>query len=261
MKALAALASPTTLLLLLLLVAVAGLWLPWPGLRAAARMLLTLLALGWLLLALFPLERLYLSPLERRFPAAGLPERIDGILVLGGGVSVGREGGQTAYRLTAISLARTLAAADLARRHPEARVLLTGGLGAWRQEGPSEAALMAEILTTLGLPCERLLLEEESRTTWENARYAASLAPPQPEETWVLVTSAFHMPRALGAFRAAGWSPLAYPVAPQAGGRGWLDFRVRPLGSLQWLELAGHEWLGLVAYRLAGRSSALFPAP
>lgn len=259
-KFLGALLAPMSVILILLLLGAIGLWLPWSGLRSAARLLLSLLALGLLLLSLFPFERLYLGALEQRFPAASLPAEVTGIVVLGGGVSVAEEAGAPVYRLNAVSFARALAAAELARRYPDAKVVLAGGLGT-RRKGPGEAELMAEVLTTLGIPRERLLLETGSRTTWENARLARDLAAPQAGEAWILVTSAFHMPRAVGAFRAAGWEVLAYPVAALAGGRDWLDFRFEPQRALHHLTLAEHEWLGLLAYRLAGQSSALFPAP
>ena len=100
-----------------------------------------------------------------------------------------------------------------------------------------------------GVGSERLEIEYLSRTTYENAHYAALFLKPDPEQRWLLVTSAFHMPRAMGSFRQAGFKVTSWPVddIPK-------DFTRR-------LEVAQHEWLGLAAYWLLGRSTALFPSP
>jgi uncharacterized SAM-binding protein YcdF (DUF218 family) len=129
-------------------------------------------------------------------------------------------------------------------------------------EPATESAIAGDVLVGLGGPRERIELEERSRNTCENAAESVLVAKPRPGETWLLVTSASHMPRAVACFRAAGFAIVPYPV----------DYRVREVGrfggprvsmarGLEALDLAAHEWAGLVAYRLLGRTSELFPAP
>ena len=106
------------------------------------------------------------------------------------------------------------------------------------------------------------MLESESRTTAENATFTRQLVSPKPGERWLLVTSAFHMPRSMGAFRKAGFEVEAYPVDWRS--RGWSDL-ASPFSSLSMglarTDTAVHEWTGLIAYWMTGRSSELFPGP
>jgi uncharacterized SAM-binding protein YcdF (DUF218 family) len=107
-----------------------------------------------------------------------------------------------------------------------------------------------------------VLFDERSLTTWGNAVNALALAKPKAGETWLLVTSASHMPRAMGAFRGAGWPPMvAWPVAFRTTHEGWPPWP-RPMGNkLAALDLAAHEWVGLVGYWWEGRTDRLFPGP
>jgi uncharacterized SAM-binding protein YcdF (DUF218 family) len=149
----------------------------------------------------------------------------------------------------------------LARRYPEARLVFTGGQGTFLQGSLTEADVARELWTAMGLPPGRVLYEDRSRNTHENAVLTRELAAPRPGETWLLVTSAQHMPRAMGVFRRAGWDPVAWPVNYTTGGtpRAWYDapFPTR----LNQFEGALREWVGLLAYRLLGRTGALFPGP
>jgi len=164
---------------------------------------------------------------------------------------------------TAISGAveRITVSARLALTHPHAKLIFTGGSGTIRNQDVREADYAAEVFASLGVPPARLTLEREARNTWENAKYTMELAAPKPGETWVLVTSAFHMPRAIGAFRRVGWEMIAYPVDFNAARDipfpGPLDFTA----GLKDLSHAGHEWIGLIAYWLTGKNSAAFPKP
>lgn len=231
--------------------------LAWLALRrgrlAQARGLLAGLIAGALVVAVLPLGSWLLAPLEARFPAEPALERVDGILVPGGAEDMaatdrwgGAQLGEAGERLAA--------AAMLARRFPEARVVLLGSGGRLRdgagRSGPAEAEVAARFLAAQGIAPERLMAETGSRNTAENARLGLVLADPRPEESWVLVTSAFHMPRALPRFGAEGWPGLvAWPVdfrsTGLADGIGW-----EPARNLALLNLAIREWVALAAYRL-----------
>lgn len=226
----------------------------WTGRWLMAAALVLLPAFG-----LLPFGRLLMVPLEERFPpwdaTHGAP---DGIVVLGGvidpDVTDRPDSGlnEAAERITA--------AAGLARRYPAAKILFSGGDTLLRP-GRSEAQAAAAVFATFGIPASRLMLEDQSRTTAENAAFSRLIAMPKPGERWLLVTSAWHMPRAVGAFRQAGFPVEAYPVdyrTPDSGR--WIPFGSISAG-LRHTDTAVREWFGLLAYRLTGRSSALFPAP
>lgn len=249
------LAQPSSWLLGLLVVALAlavrGRWRAargWLGAGTAALVLLGLLPLG------APVIR----PLESRFPAAPEVAAPAGIVVLGGGEDAAltaetgivqvNEGGD-----------RLLAGLMLARRYPEARLIFTGGSARLAGGGVPGADAAGRLFEAVGLPPERVTLEGRSRNTAENARLTAELVGDPAEGPWLLVTSAFHMPRSVGAFCAAGWRGIVpYPVDHRP------PMRMRPgwdlAGHLGQLETAVKEWIGLLAYRVTGRSDALLPA-
>lgn len=211
-----------------------------------------------------PLGTALIVPLEQRFPAphGKLPEGpIAGIILLGGY----EDGRITAARgtLTLNEAAERLTeAAVLAHRLPTLRLIVTGGAGVILREDREATGEIAEFLTTVGVARDRIVLENRSTTTYENALFTRDIVKPQPGQRWLLVTSAAHMPRAVGAFRRQGFNVIAWPA----------DFRtkdsgdvVRAFGSmpagLRRLDDAAQEWVGLLAYFAAGRTDALFPKP
>jgi uncharacterized SAM-binding protein YcdF (DUF218 family) len=210
-----------------------------------------------------PLGNVLILPLEDRFPpwdpSRGAP---DGIVVLGGSiipeiaVARGDESGlnEAGERITA-----TVA---LAHKYPNARIIFSGGNASLFANAPSEAAVAFRQMVALGVAPDRITAEEQSRNTIENAVFSRLLANPQRGERWILVTSAYHMPRAMAAFRAAGFPIEAYPVDWRT--RGWMDLQKGfPTLSegLRRTDAATREWIGLVVYRLTGRSTQLLPGP
>lgn len=175
-------------------------------------------------LGIVPVGNVLLHPLEQRaasFPLPVASDRIDGILILGGfedgWVSTARPGlsvNESAERLTE--------GLRLARRYPEAKVVFTGGSGAFLRAGSDAAGPVARWLADAGVPTERIVLEDKSRNTHENAVYTREMIRPQPDQRWLLVTSAFHMPRSVGIFRKAGFDVVPYPV----------DYRTRDAGDM-----------------------------
>ena len=181
----------------------------------------------------------------------------DGIIVLGGAWQLR----QSEYwgQLEMNSAAeRDIYMAMLARRFPNAQLVFTGGNNRLSGEGLSEADLARTFYDQLGIDADRMIFESESRNTYENALNSKRLVQPEEDEEWWLVTSAYHMPRSRGVFCQAGWNVKAYPVDHLSWGRsypfGW-SF-VYHLGDLEYVL---HEWLGLLVYRITGKTSALFP--
>lgn len=256
-KLLWAVLRPNTLALLL---AVAGLALVWRG-RRAGRWPLAL-GLGWFVAVyVLPVSALLTLPLESRFARpATLPGPVAGIVVLGGAVEqdLTAAHGIPALNGAAERMTETVA---LALRHPQARVVFTGGSAAVIPGGPTEADTARRLFADLGLPPERLLFEAESRNTHENAVLTYRLVQPRPDELWLLVTSASHMPRSVGVFRAAGWQVVPWPVNYTTGRDPALWWHWPFPSRLNQAEWAMREWVGLLAYRLMGRTDALFPGP
>jgi uncharacterized SAM-binding protein YcdF (DUF218 family) len=214
-----------------------------------------------LVLAVAPIGSAMLLALEERFPPPpALPQRIDGILVLGGAVDprLSLTYGETTFNS---SVARVLAGVALARHHPEARLALVGGEGDLFPVGFAESRATLGFVVDEGIPAGRVVLEEQSRSTRENAVFAKDMIRPRVSETWVLVTSAYHMPRAVASFRAVDWQVIPYPVDFRVDPRTGLRANFSLLEGLSTITLAGKEWAGLAWYRLLGWTGDLFPAP
>lgn len=207
-----------------------------------------------------PLSNVLLLSLSERFPAwnAGEPR---GVIVLGGAIDPETSAARDAIELDS-SAERALALLTLSQRFPNARIVFSGGSGNLIRNSAAEAPLARRLMAEFGFAGERFIFEEDSRTTYENAVRSRELVQPTPGERWLLVTSSFHMPRAVGAFRAAGFEVEAFPVdwRTRGWGDGWQPFD-RLSSGLARADVALHEWAGLLVYWLTGRSSALFPAP
>ncbi len=214
------------------------------------------------LAAFSPLGNLLLYPLEARFPAwdpsRGAP---DGIIVLGGPIDTDLSAAHSTPVVRNAS-DRIFAAAVLARRYPNARIVFTGGSANLISNDAKEADYAGEILENLGVARQRMIMERRSRNTYENAVFTKAVVAPKPGERWLLVTSAFHMPRSVGLFRKAGFAVEPYPVDWRVG-RGVEAFELTNIGAdgLSRTDLGMREWLGLVSYRLTGRIDELLPGP
>ena len=251
-------AEPSNVMMLL---ALAGFVCLWAGMRRAARTLLAVAGIALALIAMSPVGALLLAKLETRFPPYADDAPIDGIVVLGGAIDPGLYFSRPDSGLTP-AIGRITEAAKLAQKHPDARILFAGGGSEPGEAARSEGAAALELFKQLGIDPARIALDLDSRNTAENAIFAKKLAMAKPGQRWVLVTSAFHMPRAMGCFRAAGFPVIADPVdfrmADAAlGFHWWPDLS----GGIDRTDLAAHEISGLIAYRLSHRTDELFPAP
>lgn len=250
--------SPINLFFFALFAGTALLWTRW---RRLGRYVLLAACAAAVVLTATPLATMALTALEDRFPAPQVPpERVDGIIVLAGMVRLDITDLRGHLTLNG-SVDRLIAARDLAEAYSDARVVFTGGSGSLTRQDLSEARLVRPLLERWGLTEPRVMYEETSRNTCENAALSAALVHPKEDEVWLLVTSASHMPRAVGCFRAAGWDVVPYPVDYHTDGH--ISWQLRPniARRLEDLQTAAHEWIGLLAYRLTGRIDTLFPGP
>jgi uncharacterized SAM-binding protein YcdF (DUF218 family) len=254
------LASPINLLLI---VALAGILLCF-GRRARFGRWLALAAILILFAAAtLPLSAVLLAPLENRFPqpSADLPPPY-GIVVLGGAINdpLSAAHGQTIFDEGG---ERVTEAVILAKRFPQARIVYTSGTNSVLGGTSGEAAEARDLMAAMGVAPDRVTIEDKARNTEENARLTAAIVHPEASQRWLIVTSAFHMPRAMGVFKKAGFHPIAYPVSFYTAGQGAGALRpiFGPVGNLKTFVLAAHEWIGLAAYWASGRIDHLFFGP
>ncbi len=209
-----------------------------------------------------PLGYALMYPLEQRFPAwdpnRGAP---DGIVVLGASID---PDASAAHGVPVVKVApdRIITAAALARRYPNMRIVFSGGSGSLFWTDAREADYAGKVFESLGIPKERLIMERRSRNTYENAAFSKAIVAPKPGERWLLVTSAYHMPRSMGVFRKVGFPVEPYPVDWTVGGHDDFFTLSRMAGDgLDRTDIGMREWIGLLAYRLTGRTDELFPGP
>lgn len=254
------LAAPTNALAL---AALLGLMLCFTRFARAGRWLGLAAALGLVTIGAGPVSNWLMRPLEDRFPRPELTGGITGMIVLGGAIGTSR--GEVVMNDSA---ARMTVSAALAYRFPEAKIVFTGGDASLFADEPGiEAATEAEaarrFYTSVGIDPARLILEGQSRNTRENATMTKPLLGQKPGERWLLITSAWHMPRSVGVFRRAGIEVIPYPVSYVTRGDAadWRRVNGDFSNGFKYTNQAVKEWIGLIAYWAAGYTDALLPGP
>lgn len=225
-----------------------------------ATFLLGLLTFCTLFLSFFSVGGWMLYPLENRFQHnPDLPEQIDGIIVLGGSIVPDRsvewqqlETNQFHERLSSFI--------QLAQLYPDAKLVFSGGSASTEENKPTEAQIAETYFLKSNISPERLFIENKARNTAENASYSRQMINPQPNETWLMITTAFHMPRAMGVFCQQNWKVIPYPVDHQTLPSKLYQPNFSLIAHANHLILASHEWLGLLAYYLSGKTQQLLPA-
>ena len=222
-----------------------------------ARWLLGIPFVFLVMLSVFPLGDFVLRPLELSYARNPETPGIDGIIVLGGAEDIGLSA-LWEQPVTNQAGERFLTAIALAHRHPNAKLLFSGGSGKLRGSGSPKINVARSIFLSAGIAPDRLVTENLSRNTAENARFSRDLLGSQETGTWVLVTSAFHMRRAVASFCTAGWQNLIpWPTDYRSGELidriGW-----NLASNLENLNTGAKEWLGIHVYRFTGRSVSTY---
>ncbi len=254
-----ALIQPSTAIALAL---VLGLLLGWARWRRLGGTLVVLGAAGYIAIAVLSAGQLIIAPLENRFPVnPQILEAPDGILLLGGPIDsqLSAARGQLALFDGA---ERYVAFVELMRRFPDARGVVSGGNPSLTRDSAGQASHARDLLQKLGFDISRVTFETQARNTHENIVLSRELVAPQADSRWIVITSGYHMPRAVGVMRAQGWPAIAYPVDFRSEGEGGRFFFTTTHGeALEVADLAAKEWLGLFAYYLSGKTSELLPGP
>jgi len=226
--------APDSLFILLLLLSTIFLWKCSIQL---AKYLLLWLSIFAVIVGLFPIGKWLVYPLESKYIEfqSKVHEHIDGIIVLSG------------------SIKRDLAFMELARKYPLAKLVFTGGSGRM-VSFKNESDVASELFKKQGIDTSRIVFERKSRNTWENAVFSEKLINPKDKERWLLITTAWHMPRSLGVFCRVGWNVIPYPVDFQATPDTLIKVNWNFAGNLTSLVFAVKEWIGLIVYKITDRS-------
>lgn len=250
--------SPGNLLVFLLSLGV--LFLLFNNISSAKKILIPTGLVAFVLMA-YPVSDYLMQPLESRFSAPEtLPEKVDGIIILGGGEDLKRS---LSWQVAELGMGgdRYIGTASLATYYPNVPVIFTGGSGSITlQDTDGEGALARSILTTIGIQPERLIIESKSRNTYENFKFTKPLLP-KAQGNYLLVTSAFHIPRAVGIARMQGVNVIPYPVDYRTNADELRVFDFDLFDHLKALEPAWREWIGLTVYYWTGKTSSWFPEP
>jgi len=226
------------------------------------------IATGFLIFAvsgLTPIGHIAVTHLENRFPQPRvLPDQVAGIVVLGGLIDPRVSAARRSVSVNG-AIERLIAAGELAEAFPGVPIIYTGGSGALLATEDREADHVIGLAGRLGISESRLILERNSRNTFENAVFSKAIINPGAEKSsnakpWVLVTSAAHMSRAVGVFRKQGWTVLAYPVdyATEGDRRGAFSPGMEAVG---WMTRGLYEGVGLIAYYFTGKTDTIYPGP
>ncbi len=226
-----------------------------------ATLLSVFLSVFLFMITVLPLGDWILYPLEKRFPPTDkLPQPIDGIIVLGGAEDIFNTVVWRQVELNRHS-ERFFAFIRLAKKFPLAKQVYTGGTGDPERQAYKGSEVAKQLFEEQGLDMSTILFESESRNTFENAVMTKKMINPGPNEKWILITSASHMPRAIGIFYKTGWKVIPYPVDHDTNPENLFRATWNFSGNLETLNNAVYEWMGLFAYYITGKTSQLFPGP
>jgi uncharacterized SAM-binding protein YcdF (DUF218 family) len=233
---------------------VAGLALALAGRSRFGTWLLAAATLLYLICGFSPLGVWLLEPLESWASPASDAELSGaaGIIVLGGGMARTVKGAAPQLNEAGERMVETV---RLARRFPSMTIVFSGGRGELFEDESlqTEAASAEQFLSVFDISAPRLKLEDSSRNTFENAVFTARVVAPAPGQPWILVTSAFHMPRAALLFEKQGFTILQRPTDFRTtSGVRPARFFLRAGQGFDQVDLAAKEWVAIFVYWLRG---------
>ena len=225
--------------------------------RAAGRWLAGGAFAALLFAAFTPVGGWIMAPLENRFARPTLPPRVAGIIVLAGAERTHLTAARTLPHVNEFA-ERLTAFAALARRFPKAKIIHSGRGFTADSVGETPSSVARELLVSVGVDPQRLILEKRSLNTYQSAVELKKMIHTESDDPWLLVTSAMHMPRSVACFQAQQLTVTPYPVDYQTT-TGAFPMSANAVANLRVLDLAAHEWIGLLYYRLRGYTDTLWP--
>jgi len=243
--------SPLNLLLIFLII---GFFFKLINMRTVSITFYIVSLIFFVTVSIFPTGNLILFKLESRYPAlTTLPSHIDGILILGGPSrpDLTRDHGQVSFNEAGERLTESV---RLIKNYSSSKIIFSGGFGKL-----SHSYVAKKFFSEMGIDISNMIFEIKSRNTFENILFSKKIINPKKSENWLLVTSSFHMSRAINVAEKLDWKFIPYPVDFRTSNK-FINFKptLNFLGNINSFNLASHEVVGLISYYLLGRSSKLF---
>jgi uncharacterized SAM-binding protein YcdF (DUF218 family) len=246
-KLLGPLMEPVTYIVLLILVALLFYDKPWLCKMCLSAALSIMFAFGTPFL-----PDLLIAPLENHYTVPSSPPDVDAIIVLSGMLNL--QTSSTEYLEFWEGAERILVGMQLFKKGIGDVLIISGGSGSIHNQEKKEAILLRQFAIEFGIPEEQILIEPDSRNTYENAVNTRKLMEQQGLSSSILITKAIHLPRSMGCFQHVGLDPVPYPVDFMlAPNRGYRPGDLIPsVAHLRGTSRVLHEYIGLIAYKLAG---------
>ena len=247
--------APTNFLVWLILCFLVACILPFQGLR---KLLALIIFLFILIAAILPTGTNLLTYLENQYACYDtFPKKVDGILVLGG--STKGDIAKTREQIVLNDNAERIHYMVKAHRlFPDAKVTFAGGGKLGAEKELNESNMVRQYLSDIGVSSNRFVYEEKSKNTYENFKYAKEVVDPEPDEVWLLITSAGHMPRAMRVARKFEWDMTPYPVDYETKGTYSVFDGLNVSKNLWDFHFAVREMLSIISYYVSGKMSRNF---
>jgi len=204
------------------------------------------------LIAVTPIGYFSVEYLENLHSNVKLPRNVTGIIVLAAdenpNISEKRH-----IPIMGSAAQRYIYLKRLSKTYPRAKIILVGSTNALYPSGKmTTKQVIQPVLDIMNIPRWRTRYETKSRNTHENAILSAKKIKPSSKEKWLLVTSAYHMQRALLSFKKAGWNVVPSPSDYLTSGKEEFHFGLNMPHNVRLLSIAAHEYYGLLSYWLMG---------
>ena len=212
----------------------------------------------FIFIAIMPTGNLLYFQLEKKFhTTASLPSEIDGILILSGATDPPLTKEYNLIHLNG-SAERLIESIFLMNKYPKAKVIFSGGSGAIHDQNLTHSYVAKKFYKQLNINIRNIVFESKSRNTYENILYSLKIANPSSDEKWILITSAFHMTRAMNISEKLDWKIIPYAVDFRAGKKFSWKPTISFFGNISAMQSASHEWIGLIAYYFMGRTNKIY---
>lgn len=243
----------------ILLLCIAATVACYRGRLAVAKKILGALLALIVAISLLPMGEWLMYPLETRFETPEpMPAQIDGIISLGGGeLSYLAEQWQQPEFNQAVE--RYTVLIPLINQYPAAQVVVSSGSGSLGNQSQKGADVIKAFLQQQGVDTGKIIFERESRNTYENLLFSKAKLQASADARLLLVTSAYHMPRAVGVAKKLGLNVIPYPVDHYGLRHNIFRIQFNFANNLLLLKEALHEYLGLLGYAVFGKSAGVFP--
>jgi len=184
------------------------------------------------------------------------PDKIDGILILGGATNpyLSAEFNQIQFNSSAERLVESI---TLIKKYTDAKIIFSGGAGYINKPTMDHAKVAKQFYAQIGLDTNKIIFENKSRNTYENILFSKYIVNPKKNESWIVITSAFHMNRAMFIGEKINWKLTPYAVDFTQSKKIKFIPNINILNNLNAIQAGSREWIGLIAYYFMGRTSRI----